>query len=241
MRARLATAQDFDGRFNFCRLMYTSVVAEEGGMGWGTDYPGADTNLMIRLSELTKTAVSQQPDGQPNHLVVRATDDTLFRCPWLQMSDAGTAGFSPEEVERLRAYLLKGGFIWADDFWGDEALEHFTSEIGKILPLSEYPARDLPLTHPMFQTMFQITKLPQIPSIRIWRPYRVTSERGAESATVHFRGVADKDGNLMVLMTHNTDIADAWEREGEDRDYFQHFSPDGYAVGINVLLYTMTH
>jgi hypothetical protein len=241
MRARLATANDFDGRFNFCRLMYTSVVREEGGMGWGTDYPGADTNFSIRLSELTKTVVSHQADGQPNHLVVRATEDTLFQCPWLQMSDAGTAGFSDEEVVRLRAYLLKGGFIWADDFWGDEALEHFTNEIAKILPASDYPARDLPLTHPMFQTMFQITKLPQIPSIRIWRPYRVTSERGAESATVHFRGVSDKAGNLMVLMTHNTDIADAWEREGEDRDFFQHFSPDGYAVGINVLLYTMSH
>ena len=241
MNARIAKPDDFDGRFNFCRLMYTSVAAEEGGMGWGTDYPGADTNFSVRLSELTKTAVSRQTDGQPNHLVVRPMDDTLFQCPWLQMSDAGTAGFSAEEVERLRAYLLKGGFLWADDFWGAAALEHFTSEIAKILPPNEYPARDLPLTHPMFQTMFQITKLPQIPSIRIWRPYRVTSERGAESAIVHFRGVADQHGNLMVLMTHNTDIADAWEREGEDRDYFQHFSPDGYAVGINVLLYTMSH
>ena len=241
MRARLATMQDFDGRFNFCRLMYTSVVSEEGGMGWGTDYPGADQNLSVRLSELTKTVVSQQADGQPNHLVVRATDDTLFQCPWVQMSDAGTAGFSDEEVERLRAYLLKGGFLWADDFWGDEALEHFTAEVAKILPPNEYPARDIPLTHAMFQTMFEIKKLPQIPSIRIWRPYRVTSERGAESATVHFRGVSDKDGNLMVLMTHNTDIADSWEREGEDKDYFLNFSPDGYAVGINVLLYTMTH
>jgi hypothetical protein len=157
------------------------------------------------------------------------------------MSDAGTAGFSDAEVERLRAYLLKGGFIWADDFWGDEALEHFTAEIGRILPPSEYPARDLPLDHPLFNTMFRITRLPQIPSIRIWRPYHVTSERGAATATVHFRGVADAQGRLMVFMTHNTDVADAWEREGEDRDYFQHFSPDGYAVGINALLYAMTH
>jgi hypothetical protein len=241
MGARLATAADFDGRFNFCRLMYTSVVREAGGAGWTTDYPGADQNLSIRLSELTKTSVSRRADGQPNHLVVRATDDALFSCPWVQMSDAGTAGFSDEEVERLRAYLLKGGFLWADDFWGDAALEHFTQQVARILPPDEYPARDLPLDHPLFRTMFTITKLPQIPSIRIWRPYRVTSERGAESATVHFRGVADAGGRLMVFMTHNTDVADAWEREGEDRDYFQHFSPDGYAVGINVLLYAMSH
>jgi hypothetical protein len=210
-RARVASDADFDGRFNFCRLMYTSVVREQGGMGWATDYPGADQNLSIRLSELTKTAVSRQTGGEPNHLVV------------------------------LREYLLKGGFLWADDFWGDAALDHLTVELSKVLPSNEYPVRELPLSHAMFRTMFQISKLPQIPSIRIWRPYRVTSERGAETEVVHFRGISDPQGRLMVLMTHNTDIADAWEREGEDRDYFQHFSPDGYAVGINVLLYTMSH
>jgi hypothetical protein len=241
IRARLAQDADFDGRFNFCRLMYTSIVREEGGAGWGTDYPGADQNLSIRLSELTKTPVSRQGGGEPNHLVVRATDAALFRCPWVQMSDAGTAGFNEDEVQALRAYLLKGGFLWADDFWGDAAMTHFTEQIGRVLPAAEFPVRDLPRDHPLFNTMFHITRLPQIPSIRIWRPYRVTSERGAETATVHFRGVADARGRLMVFMTHNTDIADAWEREGEDRDYFQHFSPDGYAVGINTLLYTMSH
>jgi hypothetical protein len=241
MGVRLATAADFDGHFNYCRLMYSSVRREEGGMGWRTDYPGADQNLSIRLSELTKVAVSRRQDGEPNHLVVRATDDTLFQCPWLQASDAGTAGFTDDEVERLRTYFLKGGFLWADDFWGDAALEHLTAEFARILPPDEYPVRDLPMDHPLFRTMFQITKLPQIPSIRIWGPYRVTSERGAETAQVHFRGISDQHGRLMVLMTHNTDIQDAWEREAESEDFFRHFSPDGYAVGINVMLYTLSH
>jgi hypothetical protein len=241
MRVRLAAPEDFDGTYNYCRLMYSSVRREEGGVGWSTDYPDADANFSIRLSELTKTAVSRQSDGQPNHLVVRPMDDSLFQCPWVQVSDAGTAGFSDEEVARVRAYLLKGGIIWADDFWGDEAFAHFAEQIGRVLPPTEYPVRDLALDHPLFRTMFQISKLPQIPSIRIWRPYRVTSERSAETATVHFRGIADQNGRLMVLMTHNTDIQDAWEREGEDRDFFQNFSPDGYAVGINVMLYTMAH
>jgi hypothetical protein len=240
-RVRLAASDDFDGRYNYCRLMYSSVRREAGGAGWSTDYPDADANFSVRLSELTKTAVSQQADGRPNHLVVRPMDDALFQCPWVQVSDAGTAGFTEEEVARLRAYLLKGGFIWADDFWGEAAFAHFAGQIGRMLPPADYPVRDLPLDHLMFRTMFQITKLPQIPSIRIWGPYRVTSERGAETATVHFRGVADQSGNLMVLMTHNTDIQDAWEREGDSRDFFQHFSPDGYAVGINVMLYAMSH
>ena len=241
MGVRLATPQDFDGRFNYCRLMYSSVRREEGGMGWGTDYPGADQNLSIRLSELTKISVSRRADGEPNHLVVRATDDTLFQCPWLQASDAGTAGFTDEEVVRLREYFLKGGFLWADDFWGEAAFEHLSSEFARILPPDEYPVRDLPADHALFRTVFQITKLPQIPSIRIWGPYRVTSERGEETKDVHFRGISDRHGRLMVLMTHNTDIQDAWEREGESPDFFRHFSPDGYAVGINVMVYTMAH
>src|SRR4029453_9247832 len=102
---------------------------EEGGAGWSTDYPNADTNFSIRLSELTKTRVSRTSEGEPNHLVVRPTDDALFQCPFVQMSDGGTAGFTDEEAAALRAYLLKGGFLWADDFWGDDAWDHLTGEL----------------------------------------------------------------------------------------------------------------
>ena len=74
-----------------------------------------------------------------------------------------------------------------------------------------------------------------------WRGGNGTSERGADSARVNFRGIADRNGRLMVVMTHNTDISDAWEREAEDPRFFYQFSPDGYAVGINVVLYALTH
>jgi hypothetical protein len=239
--ARFATAQSYDGAFSFCRLMYRSVRREPGGAGWSTDYPDADTNFSIRLSELTKTRVGRQAEGEPNHLVVRPTDDALFQCPFVQLSDAGTAGFEAEEQQRLRAYLLKGGFLWADDFWGTDAWDHWRNVIAGILPPAEFPVVELDVGHSMFRTMFDVKRLPQIPSIRHWRPYRNTSERGADSPHANFRGIADRHGRLMVLMTHNTDIADAWEREGEDRDFFNNFSPDGYAVGINVLLHVMAH
>ena len=82
----------------------------------------------------------------------------------------------------------------------------------------------------------------QIPSIQAWRGNDTdTSERGYDSDKPHARAVSDRNGNVMVLMTHNTDISDAWEREGEDPRYFYQFSPKGYAVGINVMLYAMTH
>jgi len=239
---RFATPESFDGGFNFCRLMYTSYTREAGGQGWWTDYPDADKNFSIRLSELTKTRVSRQPNGEPNHFVVQATDDTLFQCPFVEIEDAGTAEFTEDEVVRLRQYLLKGGFLWSDDFWGTAAWDSWVAELARILPPAEYPIIEIPRDHPIFRMQFPVSVIPQIPSIQFWRTNGgATSERGAESSQVHFRGVTDRQGRLMVLMTHNTDISDAWEREGEDPRFFYQFSPDGYAVGINVLLYSMTH
>jgi Domain of unknown function (DUF4159) len=239
---RFATAESFDGGFSFCRLMYNSYTREAGGQGWWTDYPDADRNFSIRLSELTKTRVSRQSNGEPNHVVVQATDDALFQCPFVEIEDAGTAEFSDDEVVRLRQYLLKGGFLWSDDFWGPAAWDSWVSELARILPPADYPVVDIPHDHAIFRMQFEVSAIPQIPSIQFWRTNSgETSERGPDSAQVHFRGVSDQHGRLMVLMTHNTDISDAWEREGEDPRFFYQFSPNGYAVGINVLLYSMTH
>src|SRR5690349_4023923 len=146
---------DFDGSWHFCRLMYRQVRAQERGLGWGTDYPNADINFSIRLSELTKTQVGRYSEG-PNHLVVRPTDPELFRCPFVMASDPGSAGFSAADAEALRTYLLKGGFLWVDDFWGDWAWQCFLSEIGKALPPSEYPVTMLTSEHPIYRLLFPI-------------------------------------------------------------------------------------
>lgn len=239
---RFPTAESYDGSYTFCRGLYESNRREYGGQGWWTDYPDADINFSIRLSELTKTRISKQPDGQPNHLVLRLTDDALFQCPILEMEDVGTMRLTDDEVVRLREYLLKGGFLYVDDFWGEWAWDQWVEEIRRVLPAGEYPIADLSPAHALFRAMFEIEKWPQIPSIAHWRRNGgETSERGAESAEVHFRGISDWSGRLMVLMTHNTDISDAWEREGEDPRYFYQFSPDGYAVGINIVMYALTH
>jgi Domain of unknown function (DUF4159) len=236
------TADSFGRGFTFCRAMYSSNRREAGGSGWSTDYPNADINFSIRLSELTKTRISKDLEGSPDHFVVRLADDALFHCPFIQMSDVGTLAFTKLEVEVLRAYLEKGGFLWVDDFWGPAAWEQWTSQLARVLPPSEYPIQDLPLEHPIFRTLFDVKEVPQIPSIQFWRGSAGgTSERGSDSAVPHMRGISDRRGNLIVLMTHNTDIADAWEREGEDAEYFYRFSPAGYALGINVLVYVMTH
>ena len=239
---RLPNAASYDGGFNFCRGMFSQWRSEPSGSGWSTDYPDADVNFSIRFAELTKTRVSKQATGDPNHLVVPLSDDFLYNCPYVHLEDAGTLRFTDQEVLRVRDYLLKGGFIWADDSWGSFALQSWETQIARVLPPNEYPVRDVPLDHPVFRTMFQIQKLPQIPSISHWRRSGGgTSERGYDSDVPVIRGISDQRGNLMVLMTHNTDISDAWEREGEDPEYFYSFSPDGYAVGMNIVLYAMSH
>ena len=240
---RFAPPEMPDRKFTVCRIMYRSVRIEEAGAGWQTDYPYGEINLMIRFSELTKTPVSFTGERRPNNWVVRLTDDTLFNCPYTVASDVGTIGLSPEEVDRLRLYLLKGGFLWVDDFWGTAAWQQWSREIGKVFPPAEYPIEDVALNDPIFSTQFIVTKIPQITRLPFWRAVNgtTTSERGDDSREAHFRAIRDKQGRIMVVMTHNTDVADSWEREGEDPAYFYRFSPDGYALGINVLLYAMTH
>jgi Domain of unknown function (DUF4159) len=229
-----------DGAFTHCKIMFTSVLREANGMGWATDYPYAGINLMIRLSELTKTPISKDKDGSPNYWVVRMTDDALFRCPFTMATDVGTLEFSPAEATRLREYLLKGGFLWVDDFWGTHAWQQWSHEMQKVLP--EFPIVDVPPEHPLRHTLFQIAHVPQVTSINFWRGSGgTTSERGSDSPQANLRMISDDKGRVMVLMTHNTDIGDSWEREGEDHEFFLQFSPDGYALGIDVVLYALTH
>ena len=238
---RFAEPADFDGAFHICRLMYTQVRQQNLGMGWGTDYPYAEINLSIRLGEMTKTTVGY--DGEsPAHFVVRPTDAALFQCPIVIASDPGSAGFSPEDAAGLRAYLLKGGFLWVDDFWGPWAWDDFQGEIQKVLPAAQYPTKDIPDGHPILRMLFPLDKIPQVPSINFWRGSGGdTSEMGEHSARAHMAAITDAQGRVMVLMTHNTDIADSWEREGDDPQFFFHFSPNGYAVGLNAVLYAMSH
>ena len=243
MPPRFRPAGHRDNGFTFCRLMYTSVRRESAGRGWRTDYPAADVNFMIRLSELTSTTVDFDDGSNPSHWVVEITAPELFSCPFVMTSDVGTMGLSGEEVGRLRDYLVKGGFLWVDDFWGTPAWTQWASEIGRVLPPSEYPIIDLPRDHALFKALFNIWEVPQIANIGFWRRSggTSTSERGYDSDEAHFRAITDKHGRIMVAMTHNTDIQDAWEREGEDPRFFREFGPDGYSLGVNVLLYAMSH
>ena len=240
-QAQFATRGDFDGSFQFCRIVFRRAPYGDGG-GWNADYPRADENLSIRLSELTKTSVGFTGEGTPKHLLVNLSSPELFRCPFIMMTEVGALDLDDAEVKGLREYLQKGGFLWADDFWGSRAWEVFESQLRKVLPSGPYPIVDLPIEHPIFHELMAVDHIPQIPSINFWRgPGGPTSERGADSAIPHARAILDDHRRVMVFITHNTDFGDSFEREGDSHEYFLQFSVPGYAVGVNVLLYAMSH
>ena len=237
----LATSDSFDGLFQFCRIAFRGNRGGDGG-GWGVDYPRADINMSIRLSELTKTRVSFAAPDEPNHLVVQLTSAALFQCPFVMMTEVGAAYLDDGEAAALRDYVTKGGFLWADDFWGEYAWQAWEDQLRKALPAAQYPIRDLPPDHPLFRAQFILNGVPQIASIGHWfNTGGGTSERGADSAVPHARMIVDKSERIMVLMTHNTDIGDSWEEEASNPQYFYEMSVNGYAFGINVLVYAMTH
>lgn len=236
-----AALEDFDGSFNFCRAYFTGDRFEQGGTGWSTDFPGADNNFSVRLGELTSVRVKLDKNGQPDYVVVRLTDPLLFHCPILHMEDVGVVRFSDDEVEHLRAYLQKGGFLIVDDFWGTLAWDQWAYEIGRVLPPHHYPIVDIPSNHAVMNVLYDVKEVEQVSNIRFWVQTGSTSERGSDSAHVNFRGIADEKGRLIVVMAHNTDIPDTWEREGESKEYFDKFSPNGYAIGVNTVLYGITH
>ena len=229
-----------DGGFTICKWMFRSGRSEPGGVGWSTDYPFGEINLLTRLSELTKVRVSRDEHGDVNYWVVRLTDEELFECPVLLGSDVGTAALSDAEVQGLRLYLLKGGFLWVDDFWGTPAWNHWASLMARVLP--EFPIADVGPADPIRQAMFSVADVKQVPSIFTWGgPGSDPRERGNDSPHANFRAIADAHGRILVAMTHNTDIGDSMEREGEDPQYFAEFSPWGYALATNIMLYALTH
>ena len=197
---KFATATSFGGGFNFCRVMFQSDHREK--QGWSTDYPGADINFSVRLAELTKVQIKRTGEGEeetPDTVVVRLTDDALFNCPFTFMEDAGTARFSSVEIERLRDYLLKGGFLLVSDYHGAWGKEQFDEEIRRALPAAQFPIVDLtPPDHAMWRTLFPVATLPQMASINTWRRTGDVFERWNEDREPpSARGITDAQGRTV--------------------------------------------
>lgn len=215
-------------------------------LGWWVDYPDADLNLSLRLQQLTSARTD--PDAR----VLKLTDPDLSDYPLLYMEHAGYMKLSDDEVGNLRGYLLSGGALFVNDFWGAEEWDGFARAIDQVLPGRLWV--DLTMKHPVFHTVydlgFSMNDL-QIPTMQFWNPSHDPNDprsrlqrmdRGEGSEEVHIRALFDDRQRMVILAIHNSDVSDGWEREGENELFFSQFSEKiAYPLGINIIFYFMTH
>ncbi len=239
-------------KFTFVRIMYDSV----GGNGeawypgdrgwiprWATDHPDGARNLVWRLNQLTTINANQ------GSLVLRLTDPRLFDFPFIFMSDPGWQELSQEERTALRTYLERGGFLWVDDFWGQAEWDNL--ERNTLTEAKGWKWIDIPLDHEILKSVYPMKSCPQVTAYQFYIRsgvsydppgfHKLPNGGVADMKQVHFRGLIDPSGRLAAVATHNTDIADGWEREGENPEFFQRFSINAYALAINIITYAMSH
>ncbi|MHC4994203.1 MAG: DUF4159 domain-containing protein [Planctomycetota bacterium] len=223
--------------FTFVRIQYDSAGPFGWWVRWDNDYPDGDWNFSYRLQQLTSMKVA------PDSKVLRLTDPELFDYPFAYMAGVGEIYLSPEEQAALRRYLLNGGFVMLDDFWTPAQFEHVMEAFAGVFP--DRRPRELTIDHPIFHSVYDLKELPQVVDLRTWRDGWSFEHRHGESygdEAPHFWGYFDDHDRLVALLCHNNDIGDGWEREGENHEYFEHFSEKlSYPMGINIITYVMTH
>jgi hypothetical protein len=234
--------------FTFVRIIRDWSPSDSPSAGsWITDFPDSDLNLSFRLQQMTSLKVD--PDGR----VIRLTDPDLFNYPWIYMVEPGSLLLRDEEVPVLRKFLLNGGVLMADDFWGEWQWASFQREIKRVLPEREFV--ELPMDHPIFHCVFDLKVSKnqlQTPNIRqgsasqydgvTWERHPREDGGWEECKEMHVRSIFDDRGRIMVIATHNCDNGDGWEREGEEDYFFHEFSEKrAYPLGINIIFYLMTH
>ena len=228
--------------FTFTRIKYKSTGYERSSYAWWTDYRDADLNLSFRLQQVTSLKINPEPQ------VVELTDPRLFSFPWVLMSGAGNIVLSDEEAKNLGKYLLNGGFLMVDDFWGQDEWDGWYRAIKQALP--DLEPVDLPRSHPIFHCLFPIPddlslQTPNIGQAMRNRGSGVTWEDnhgGGNTRDPHFRAIFDRQGRMIVMICHNTDNGDGWEEESTDPWFFHEYSEKkNFPLGINIIFYAMTH
>ena len=226
----LTFADDVDDTdlFTFVRLAYTGT--DWYGNGWQVDWPASDRNFIWQLSRTTSIPVA------PREAVVHVRSSEIFNYPFVYMLEVGSLELTDAEAENLREYLLRGGFIMVDDFHGEQEWERFYRQFKKIFPRREL--KDIPISHALFHCFFDIDELVQIPGLAAL--FRGRTYERSDGYPVRCRGVYDDRGRLMMMVNFNTDLGDAWEHAAE-RFYPRKYSDMAYRMGINAVVYSLTH
>jgi hypothetical protein len=223
-----------EAEFHLARMIYrTNGFAGSGGFRqpwWAIDYPEAEVHFIPALRRLTYVSVADDS----RHLEV--TDPRIFRHPFLFMQQPGQGYWNPsaEEAEALQEYLMRGGFLLIDDFHGEDEFYRVQSAMERVLP--GRPIIEIPDTDSLMHVFFDLGERVQIPGKR-----HVTGPTTARmQGPPHWRGIYDDNGRLMVAMNHNIDMGDAWEH-ADDPNYPGPMTAQAYQLGVNYVLYAMTH
>lgn len=219
--------------FYFSRVAYTGFggFSRRGRGSWATDFPKADQIFLSFVDRLLPTL-----DAYEREFVVQVHDPDVRRFPFLYALEVGRMSLTQPEVKGLRDYLLSGGFLVIDDFWGTREWEQFDYQIGQVLP--EFEIVDLDMDHPIFSTFYEIDEVIQVPNVQQGVYGGQTHERDGYVPMV--RGIHDDNGRLMVVINWNTDLGDAWEWADEPR-YPLKYSTYAYEMGVNFIVYAMSH
>jgi hypothetical protein len=217
-------------QFYFTRAAYTGYFRFRDYRSWSVDFPKADRQFLIGLRRLTNL------DAYELENPVRLTDPDLGKYPFLYTVEVGYMALTEGEVEGLRRYLQAGGFLVVDDFWGTMEFENFQAQFARVLP--GYPIVDIPLTHPIFNCFYDVKEIVQVPNVGQGMQGGPTWESDGYYPEV--KGIFDDHGRLMVVVNWNTDLGDAWEW-AENPYYPLRFSTYAYQMGVNFIIYAMSH
>lgn len=218
------SARELVHSFYFTRGMYSAW-----SRSWSTDAPDSDRWITRVIRRLTRI------DASPRENYVSLADPDLRRFPFLYILEVGGMRLTDAEAQGLRNYLLSGGFVMVDDFWGSSQWANWEREIRRVLP--EYPIVEIPLTHEIFSTMYLVEEVVQVPGISGVRS-GITHQQ--DGYVAHVRGIFDERGRLMVMINWNTDLGDAWEW-AEANYYSLDYSTYAYKMAANTFMYAMTH
>ncbi len=231
-------AQGSNGdEFTFVRIQYTSGGANykfRNRMGphwqsWTVDYPSAEQNLMKGLSNWTSLNVADDP------VSLSLLDPELFRYPFAYIVEVGFMVLTQPEADNLAEWLLRGGYLMVDDFHGPFEWQSFVNQMKMVFPNHEIV--DIPVEHPIFHCFYEFDQIKQIPGLGSWLSGR-THEKGGIRARC--MGIFDEQDRLMVLVIRNMDMGDAWEHTYDPR-YPTEYSAEAYKLGINFVIYGLTH
>jgi Domain of unknown function (DUF4159) len=231
--------QDWDvpAEFVVGRLMYPggrfgfSSDWRQGGTSWTDDYPRGDRTFVTMLRRFTRTHV--RGVEQPINL---DDDDDVYYWPFMVVGLAQAWQLTDEQAAKLREYLLRGGFLFCDSFFGERNWAVFEESLKRVFP--DRPIIDMTDDHPIFHTVFD---LPEMTKVQIPNANSIGwGGRGGMRGTPRWRGVEDEKGRLMVLIAYNNDVMDGWQWADDPR-YPGDKANLALRLGVNVAMYAMTH